>query len=304
MKKTIIAIAILLIIGVASSLFFATNASTYVAKVDGNKITQADLDEALNKQYGSTVLESLIQDKVVNLEAEKQNVKVSTKDVEKQITDLQTQYGGKKGLDAALAQSNMTIDDLKTNIESSVLVSKMIEKTLDTSDETLKAYLKENEATFATAAQVKASHILVEKKATATKIEKELEDGADFATLAKKYSTDTGSKENGGDLGYFAAADMVEEFSNAAFSMKKGEVSEPVKSDYGYHIIKVTGIKEAKEANYEDVKDEVKNAYVQAQVSEQGATWLASITEKYKVENNLTEDEATTETSAATTTEQ
>lgn len=299
MKKTIIAIAILLIIGVAGSIYFATSSATYVAKVDGEKITQSELDEALNKQYGSATLDTLIQDKVVKLEAAKQKVTVSAKDVDAQVSALATQYGGEEGLESALASSNMTLDDLKGNLETYVLASKMIEKTLDTSDATLKAYLKENEATFATTAQVKASHILVEKKATATKIKKELDEGADFATLAKKYSTDTGSKENGGDLGYFAAADMVEEFSNKAFSMKKGEISEPVKSDYGYHIIKVTGIKEAKDANYDEIKDEVKDAYVQAQVSGQYSTWLTSVMADYKVKNNLTDEVAT-----ETTTEQ
>lgn len=294
MKKTIIAIAILLIIGVAGSIFFATDKSTYVAKIDNTKITQSELDEALNKQYGSATLETLIQEKIVNLEAAKQKVTVSNKDIEEQITALQTQYGGEEALNTALASSNMTLDDLKTSLKTSVLISKMIEKTLDTSDATLKAYLKENESTFSTTAQVKASHILVEKKETADKIKKQLDEGADFATLAKKYSTDTGSKENGGDLGYFAAADMVEEFSNEAFSMKKGEISDPVKSDYGYHIIKVTGIKDAKSAEYADVKEEVKTAYVQAKVSEQGAAWLAAITEDYKVDNNLTEEASAT----------
>lgn len=289
MKKLIVAIAILLIIGVAGSMYFATEKSSYVAKVNDTKITQEELDEALNAQYGVATLETLIQDKVVELEAEKQKVTSTDADVEAQITKLATQYGGQEGLESALQSSNMTLDDLKKNMKTYVLASKMIEKTLDTSDETLKAYLAENEATFNTAEQVKASHILVADEATATKIKKQLDEGADFATLAKKYSTDTASKENGGDLGYFAAGDMVAEFSDAAFAMKKGEISEPVKSDYGYHIIKVTGKKEAKETKYDEIKDEVKSAYVESQISNQYSAWVTALMADYKVTNTLTE---------------
>lgn len=287
MKKLIVAIAVLLIIGVAGSMYFATAQSTYVAKVNDTKITQEELNEALNTQYGSATLQTLIQDKVVELEAKKQKVTVETKDVDAQITKLATQYGGQEGLESALASSNMTLDDLKKNMETYVLASKMIEKKLDTSDATLEAYLKENQATFDTAAQVKASHILVADKATATKVKKQLDEGKDFATLAKKYSTDTASAEDGGNLGYFAAADMVTEFSDAAFAMKKGEISEPVKSEYGYHIIKVTGIKEAKTATFEDVKADVKAAYVEAQISNEYSAWMTELMTKYDVKNNL-----------------
>ena len=89
---------------------------------------------------------------------------------------------------------------------------------------------------------VKASHILVKTEDKANWIYNELKKGKDFAKLAKEYS-DCPSKRNGGDLGFFGKGQMVKEFEDAAFSLKEGETSKPVKTEFGYHLIKVTGRK-------------------------------------------------------------
>jgi len=88
--------------------------------------------------------------------------------------------------------------------------------------------------------KVKASHILVKKRSEAERILKELQAGADFAELARKYST-CPSKKRGGNLGFFTHGQMVKEFEKAAFSLKKGELSDIVKTEFGFHIIKRTG---------------------------------------------------------------
>ncbi|MCX6648220.1 MAG: peptidylprolyl isomerase [Candidatus Bathyarchaeota archaeon] len=88
--------------------------------------------------------------------------------------------------------------------------------------------------------KVRASHILVEKQSQALKVLEELKAGADFRELAKKYSTCPSGKK-GGDLGQFGRGQMVREFEQAAFALKAGQVSEPVKTQFGYHIIKRTG---------------------------------------------------------------
>ncbi|MBI5223275.1 peptidylprolyl isomerase [Candidatus Micrarchaeota archaeon] len=90
--------------------------------------------------------------------------------------------------------------------------------------------------------EVKASHILVKDEATARRVKSELDAGGDFANLAKKYST-CPSKEKGGDLGFFGKGRMVAEFEKAAFSLEVGKVSAPVKTKFGYHLIKVTAKK-------------------------------------------------------------
>ena len=88
--------------------------------------------------------------------------------------------------------------------------------------------------------KIRASHILLEKQSQALKVAEELKAGGNFSELAKKYSTCTTGKR-GGDLGQFGRGKMVKEFEQAAFSLKPGQVSEPIKTQFGYHIIKRTG---------------------------------------------------------------
>jgi len=88
--------------------------------------------------------------------------------------------------------------------------------------------------------KIRTSHILVEKQSLALKVQEEIKAGGDFAALAKKYSTCPSGKR-GGDLGVFGRGQMVKEFEQAAFALEVGQMSEPVKTQFGYHIIKRTG---------------------------------------------------------------
>ena len=115
--------------------------------------------------------------------------------------------------------------------------------------------------------EVWARHILVADEATAKDVLNQLAAGADFGTLAAKYSIDTGSKDKGGDLGWFPRGKMVAEFDKAAFSMKIGEISQPIKSTYGYHIIQVLGheVRPLTEQEYNDAVTASFTAWLQAQ---------------------------------------
>jgi parvulin-like peptidyl-prolyl isomerase len=111
-------------------------------------------------------------------------------------------------------------------------------------------------------------------------IKKEIDNGADFAEMAKKYS-DCPSSEKGGDIGFFQRkGSMVEEFAKVAFSMKVGEVSDPIKTQFGYHIIKVTDREEGKDVSYEDVSDMVDFVYMQIKTE----TLLEGLVEKAEIE--------------------
>ncbi|SPT76313.1 peptidyl-prolyl isomerase [Bacillus cereus] len=113
---------------------------------------------------------------------------------------------------------------------------------------------------------MKANHILIKDEAAAKKVKEELGQGKSFEELAQQYSEDTVSKEKGGDLGYFTAGKMVKEFEEAAYKLKKDEVSEPVKSQFGSHIIKVIDIKEQKP--FDEVKGDIKKDLVQKKVQD------------------------------------
>jgi len=116
-----------------------------------------------------------------------------------------------------------------------------------------------NKDTPATDEQVWARHILVETEEEARATYERLRKGEDFATVAKEVSKDTGSGANGGDLGWFGKGAMVTEFETAAFAMKVGEISKPIKSQFGYHIIQVLGHEERplNATQYQQKKDKV-----------------------------------------------
>jgi peptidyl-prolyl cis-trans isomerase C len=105
--------------------------------------------------------------------------------------------------------------------------------------------------------EVEARHILVPKEDEANELVKQLETGADFAELAKKHSGDAGSKEKGGMLGYFGKGQMVPQFEQAAFALKAGEISKPVKSQFGWHIIKVENRRQKPPPSFDEVKDRI-----------------------------------------------
>ncbi|MNO27630.1 Foldase protein PrsA 3 precursor [compost metagenome] len=141
----------------------------------------------------------------------------------------------------------------------------------------------------------------MQTKEEADAIVKQLAGGADFATLAKEKSADTGSKDKGGDLDFFKKGDMVAEFSDAAFKLKVGETSGAVKTDYGYHIIKVTDRKEAHSYTLAEKKEEITKTLKAQKVSEMSSTWLQELTAGAKITNTLT-DKAEASPSADTST--
>lgn len=116
--------------------------------------------------------------------------------------------------------------------------------------------------------EVRARHILVESEEKAKELKKKLDDGADFEKLAKDNSTDPGSKTQGGDLGYFTEERMVPEFSKAAFASKKGAVTDPVKSSFGWHIIKVEDRRKITIPTFNDVRESLQNRLTEKKLND------------------------------------
>jgi len=129
----------------------------------------------------------------------------------------------------------------------------------------IKAAYDKEASKVAQTERIRARHILVATEKEANDIEAKLKAGAKFEDLAKQYSLD-GSKDYGGDLGYFTAPEMVAEFSKAAFALKQGEVSAPVKTDYGWHVIRLDDRKMGSAQPYDQVKAAIKNVLVRDKV--------------------------------------
>ena len=170
----------------------------------------------------------------------------------------------------------------KSNLLKDYAVNKIIPKIEATPDELAVHYLK-NKEQYNKSETVTASHILVDKIDLANEVIKEIDEGLSFEDAAKKYSS-CPSKEAGGNLGEFSKGQMVPEFDEAVFSMEEGKLSVPVKTQFGYHIIKLIKKNPAGESEFEDVKEEV---YKEVLLKKQQNAYIEKLDElknKYKVE--------------------
>ncbi len=136
----------------------------------------------------------------------------------------------------------------------SLILKKEVEDKVRIDESEIKTFFDENEDKFTIGTQIKASHILVKDEELANSIHEKISKGENFEKLAREHSIDKGSAEKGGDLGYFGQGKMVPEFERAALSLKPGEVSKPVKTRFGTHIIKLFDIKKGDPANFEQTK--------------------------------------------------
>lgn len=275
-------------VALSAMLVGCSDSSDYVATVEGEKILQTELDEALREQYGAAVLDTLITNKIVELEAKKENITVSDEDIQAEYDELVESYGGEDAINEVLEANGLTEDAVKENIRIYQLTKNVVAASIEITDEEVEQYFENNKEKYGQEEQIIASHILLEDEATAKEVLAKVQAGEDFAELAKEYSTDTATKEDGGDLGYISRNQMDEAFEEAAFALEKDAVSEIVQTSEGYHIIKVTNKVPAEEAVFEDVKEEVYADLLESRVSEEYATWIVGKQEEYDIETKLT----------------
>lgn len=263
------------------------NNKEIVAKVDSVDITKDELYDVLVHEYGDQVLNGLIAEKIVQLEIEKQGIEIAEEEIQKDIDKLMEYYGGEDRFNEALKYQGFTIEDMKENIKANLQVKKLLEPKISVSEEEIKEFFEQNKDAMAQEEQVSARHILVETEEEAKKIRQEIVDGGDFAELAKEHSLDESSKIMGGSLGFFGRGKMLESFDDVAFSLEKGEISQPVKSKFGYHIIQVEDKKEAKTANLEESRDDIERILFENKLPQAYSEWYEEKVGEYEITNNL-----------------
>lgn len=294
-KKTV---SLLLIAGAVLAVTACSNNNTnngnsdlinqegVIATVNGKAITQSEYDETLaaykkmvEAQYGEgswdkeisegqtlgqyyekgAIIDNMILEHVIVDAADKEGITITDEDLGKELETYKQNFKDDNEYKEFLENNGMTEDYLKEAIRKEYIINHYLSAKLDNlnpTDEELKKLFDD----YKMGEKIRASHILVKTEEEAKTVEDRLNKGEKFEDLAKELSIDP-SGANGGDLDFFSYTDMVEPFSKAAFSMNVGDVSDPVETQYGYHIIKVTDKKTDDTVTFDSVKDKLNDYY-------------------------------------------
>lgn len=290
-----------------------------VAVVGGTEVTKDELDQLLGlakkgleaqkqefPKAGTPEYQSLqtqyvaylVQRQEFKQAAEDLGVEITDKDVDKAEQELikSSFDGNEKEYEKALKQQGLTPEDYRSTLETSVLAQKLFDEvTKDTtaSDQDVLAYYTQNQSQYGTPESRDVRHILIaekgadgqvdfeKSKAKADQIYSELKGGAGFTELAKANSADPGSKDSGGKL-TISRGQTVPEFDKTSFELDQGELSKPVKTQYGYHVIEaVSPVRPAKTTPLDQVKASIRTTLLQQKRNEVMRAWVADLRKKY-----------------------
>lgn len=262
MNKLIVPVtASALLLGACGSNATDSESNTLISSKAGDVKVKDVMNKIGDEQIASTSF-SIALNKIL---ADKYKDKVDTNDIDDEIKKEQKQYGGKDQFESMLKQQGMSLDDYKEQKKLAAYQKQLLADKVKVSDKELKENTK------------KASHILIKVKSSssdkeglsdkkakekAEKIQKEVEKNPDkFGEIAKKESMDSSSAKKDGSLGYVVKGQMVSKFEKALFKLKEGQVSDVVKTDYGYHVIKAD-----KESDFDKQKSKLKAKLIEQKV--------------------------------------
>lgn len=286
-----------------------------VAKFDGGKVTKGELVDVVKPQLQAMVARNqlpaesrlrkmagglaryLVDRKLVFEACKEQGIDVKSGAAASKLKEIEQNFG-KERFEAGLKQQGMTRADVKEQIRQELLIEKWVEKNIkpgvNVTEAEVRQYYENNTKEFREGEKVKASHILFELppdasdekrkkvRSTAEDVLEKLEEGADFAAMAKKHSV-CPSKEKGGDLGTFGHGQMVPPFDKAAFDLEKGELSDIVETRFGLHIIKSGGTIPADTSSFADVKDQIRERLEQQKIKSKWEARMADMRKKNDV---------------------
>jgi len=307
MKKRLTVAAVLLLIG-----FIVTGCGTNtVATVNDEKVDQAQLDKVINlymaqaKQvYGEDVTEDqelmaeirkmalndLIDQTLLIQKAISEGLKATEKEVSEAIKNFK-ESSGTEGYKSFLETTGMTDKDFKQEMYNQVLVGELHDKVVakvKVTEEEVKAYYDAHPEDFGNLRELKVSHILLKTKEEAEDVIEQLKAGEDFGTLAQELSTEPAAKETKGDLGFInEQTNFVTEFKEAALKLKPGEMTEePVKSQFGYHVIKAFEEKEAHLEPFDEVRDQAELLAKQAKEKQAWTDYVTNLRKQADIKTN------------------
>jgi foldase protein PrsA len=281
--------------------------STAVAVVGGDTITKATFNMLMDgtksayvarktpfpkpgtsqyKALQDQTMKYLVQQDELGQKAKSLGIVIADKDVDARIKQIKTQYfgGNEAKYQQQLKAQGLTETLLRVNLRGQILSEKLYAKvtgTVKVSDAEIQKYYNAHITTYAQAASRDVRHILVNNKQLADQLETQLKSGGDFAALAKKYSKDPGSAKQGGKL-TISKGQTVAPFDKVAFSLKLNEISAPVHTTYGWHIIQaLSAVKPAKQTPMKDVKMAISQQLLQTKKTDVINKWVDDVNKEY-----------------------
>ena len=279
------------------------------AVVNGEKILQSQVDaeiESMKKehpqvfegeegakmeeQFKQRIVDNLISNILVAQEAAAQGITVTDEDIEKKIASMESQYHSKEQFEEALANSGTSREALKERLRLQLLTARMVEKItadIKITDADAREYYKLNKEVFMSDPKVRVRIIKLQagQNEQAKKLAAEIEDGASFATVARRESTDP-SKSKGGDLGNIPLAELPADIAPAVRTGEVGAILGPIRGAEGVYLVQVVAKEPARQQSYDDVKDRIMQILQQEREVKAFNDWIESLKKKAKIETN------------------
>ena len=234
--------------------------------------TAASKDSLKNQEFNKRLLDQMIDRVVFSQEAKASGVQVADTTVETMVSQFITQFGGEERVSKMLADMGVAREDLTRSFRRDMMIREFVmehvQPSIQVEEADSRAFYEQHQASFASVDSVRARHIILmfrpddtpevkeQRRQQITDLQKRARAGEDFAALARQYSQD-GAASKGGDLGYFPREMMVKPFADVAFTLKKGQVSDVVETQFGYHVIQCVDHKKAHEVTYEEARPKV-----------------------------------------------
>jgi len=291
------------------------SSSEIAAKVNGVPITTLELDRSFQahvqvpytqvqedpraKEVLRQILDNLIDRELLLQQAKSLKMAVPPQQVDTQMEQLVQRFPSKEAFEQALAAQNFTMDALKKDVEGQMLRQQLVKKEVldkvNVNAREVQTFYDQHKDKYVEAEQMRARHILIRvpqevSPADEAKLKSKADDaleraktGEDFSALAKELSDD-GSKENGGDLGFFPRGRMVPAFEEVVFALPPGQISDIVRTQFGYHIIKAEEHKTGRALAFDEAKAQVQEDLTQEQTYTRYQKYVAGLRSKAKVE--------------------
>jgi parvulin-like peptidyl-prolyl isomerase len=235
----------------------------------------------------NAIVRSLVEKAQFEIAAEELDVSVTDADVDKRLDELKEQFfqGDEQKYKDELEAQGLTEEQVREDLRTRILSEKVFEQVtseVEVTDDDVQKYYDDNAAQFETPASREVRHILVKSKARADQLHAQLEGGADFAKLARQFSTDEASKKDGGKFNAQQGA-TVAPFDKAAFELDTGELSEPVKTQFGWHIIEAVGdVQEKSTQDLSEVEEQIRDTLLEEKKNTRINEWIEELQARFE----------------------